>query len=268
MLKKFLPAAILSVALLFTACSQNKPSDEAINSRGYADFIGKKIGVGVDTICDQIAERYVKAIPVYYSDLSTGIKDIRDGKIDGYLTDLVVTKMLVSTPGNEDMEYVEVPARFFYAHMGAITTNPDIINSFNEFLDEIKADGTLKEMQDRWLRKMPDRDAEMPDIPLTGENGTFRVATDSTKIPFSFIDGKGEFAGYSIELAWRFAARKGMDVEIMDVSFGEMFKYVTSYKADFAIANISETEDRKKDVLFTDSIYDDQFSIISQRSDW
>jgi polar amino acid transport system substrate-binding protein len=69
--------------------------------------------------------------------------------------------------------------------------------------------------------------------------------------------------GYSVELALRFAEHEVMNIEFAEMEFGAMIPYVVSGKADFAIADISVTEERKKSVLFTDSIYDDQGGIIA-----
>jgi polar amino acid transport system substrate-binding protein len=54
-----------------------------------------------------------------------------------------------------------------------------------------------------------------------------------------------------------------MDIAFTDMEFGALIPYVVSGKADLAIANISITEERKKSVLFTDSIYDERGGIIT-----
>ncbi|HAV00002.1 MAG TPA: hypothetical protein DCW47_02250 [Lachnospiraceae bacterium] len=43
-----------------------------------------------------------------------------------------------------------------------VTNIPDLKNRINEFLSQIKADGTLEDMRARWMIK---RDMKMPDIP-------------------------------------------------------------------------------------------------------
>jgi polar amino acid transport system substrate-binding protein len=149
--------------------------------------------------------------------------------------------------------------------MGAVSLNQDIINRFNVFLFGLEADGTLADMRYRWLDNVPDLGSTMPDIPLTGVNGTLRVATSAGSMPFAYMGANNELKGYSIELVRRFAAHEGLDIVFSEMEFGAMLPYVIGGRADIAIADISITEERKLSVLFTDPIYYDLGGIIVLR---
>jgi len=237
----------------------------AVSAISYTDFVGKKLGVYTGTICEQVTVD-INAIPAYYSDLSAGLEDVRKGRIAGYMTDLSMLRVLAASPGNEDLLLIKVPIEFFIAPMGAISANQDIINRFNVFLSRLVANGTLAEIQDRWLENMHELDPAMPDIQLAGTNGTLRIATSGTEVPFAYTGANGQLKGYCIELALRFAVHEGMDVEFADMDFSGLIPYVLGGKADLAISTISITDERKKSVLFSDSIYDDQFGIITLKN--
>ncbi|MCL1893828.1 MAG: ABC transporter permease subunit [Holophagaceae bacterium] len=237
-------------------------ADSVLN---YSDFAQKKIGVSTGTIGDKVAED-IGGIPAYYSETSAGVEDVRKGRISGYMVDLSAARILTETQGNEDLQTVEVPAEFFVGPMGALSVNKSIISRFNVLLANLKANGTLAEMQERWLKNVPDLNSPMPEIPSNGNNGTLKVATTGTEIPFAYIGANGTPKGYSVELAMRFAAQEGMKLEFADMEFGGLIPYVLSGRADLAIANVSITEERKKSVLFSDSIYDDQLGIITLKS--
>ena len=263
---------IMTTALLLSACTSESvheaPKDATAENTvaraklTYTDFAGKKIGAVTGGVYDEVAKNSLNAEPVYYSEISAGIEDVRKGRIDGYGYDLSAVRVIIGMEGNEDLDYVEVPAEFFTAPMGAISANPDIVKKFNAFLDAAEADGSLREMQERWVRNVPDLDSPMPDIILDGKNGVLKVATNPAALPFSYIGAGATPKGYSVELALRFAAREGMNIEFALLDFGGLIPSVISGKTDFAIANISITEERKKSVLFTDSTYDDQMGII------
>jgi len=118
-------------------------------------------------------------------------------------------------------------------------------------------------MQERWLNNVPDLDSPMPDIPLSGANGTLRVATSAGSMPFAYMGANNELKGYSIEMIRRFAAFEGIDIVFSEMDFGGMLPYIISGRADIAIADISITEERKLSVSFTDPIYYDQGGIIA-----
>jgi len=276
-LAMLLTFAMLAVTL--TSCSggdradENVPSTSAnanINTEGdsrsqlhYTDFMGKRIGVALGAATEMIVVDVLKGTPAYYTEHSSGIEDVRKGRIDGHMTDTSALRVITAQPGNEEFVCVEVPPEIFSMPMGGISADPDVIARFNVFLAEAKADGTVDEMQNRWLKTVPDLDSPMPDIPLNGENGVLKVATTGLNVPFSYVGANNELKGYSVELAIRFAAHENMNIEFETMEFGSLITHTISGKADLTIANISMTEERKQSVLFTDSIYDDTFAILT-----
>jgi polar amino acid transport system substrate-binding protein len=228
----------------------------------FSDFYDKRLGVITGTIIDDMARRLLNAEPVYYSADADAIEDVRNGRLDGFMNDLSTVRAVTGTTGNDDLLSVEIPAALFTLPMGAISSDQYIIDRFNAFLAGIKADGTFNAMQSRWLGASQDLDSPMPVIPAEDTNGTLIVATNSSAVPFAFIGEDNELTGYSIELARRFAAHENMGIEFADMDFDGQIPYIMSGKADLAISSISITEERKKSVLFTDSIYDDGLSIL------
>ena len=255
---------IIALALLFTtALLMGCSGRTSENFNVYTDFEGKKIGVITGMICDVVAENEIGAKAVYYSDTSAGVEDVRRGRIDGFMIDLSIARVISGEFDN--LKAVEIPRDIFSGPLGAIAADQDIIDRFNEFLAGLKADGTLAYMTRYWLENNPGSDPSMPPIPLTGENGVLRVATGGTSIPFTYVGANNELKGFSIELATRFAASEGKSIEFSTMDFGGLIPYVISGKADLGIDAITITEERKKSVLFTDSIYDDQLGIITRR---
>lgn len=232
----------------------------------YTDFIGKIIAMRTGTVWDSVVEKHLQSTPAFYSDISAGVEDVRKGRVAGFITDLSAVRVFAAIPENQDLICVEIPGEIFTAPMGAISRDQSIIDRFNVFLLGLKSDGTLANIQKRWLDTVPDLDSPMPDISLTGENGTLRVATCSGSMPFAYMGANNELKGYSIELVKRFAAYEGVNIEFADMEFSGMIPYIVSGKADIAIADISITEERKQSVLFTGSIYDDRGGIIALKS--
>ena len=233
----------------------------------YTDFADKKIGVTTGSICDVVAQDNMGATPIYYTNDPAGLEDVRRGRIDGFMVDLSAATIIAGIPGGEMFQAIAIPAEIFIAPMGAMSNDQNIINRFNTFLGGLKADGTLDEMQARWLNRVPDLDSPMPELSSTGKNGVLRVATTGARMPFSYVGSNATLKGYSIELIQRFAAHEEMNIEFATMDFGGLIPYIVSGKADIAIDNVSITEERKKSITFSDSIYDDQLGILALKGD-
>ncbi len=225
----------------------------------YRDLSGKKIG-GVTGGAWVDAVNKLDAEPVYYTLDTDGLEDVRAGRLFGHIYDLSAAKAVVSM--NDDLDYIEIPKSFFSAPMGAISSDQSIIDRFNKFLSEVKSDGTLTDMQERWLNNIPDPDLPMLEIKNDGTAGVIKVATCGTMLPFSYVGADGKLKGYSIELALRFGAYENMKIEFTDMDFNALIPYIISQKADLSISAMSITEERRQSVLFTDSVYDDQWGVI------
>jgi len=243
---------------------RKQQQETPVTGRTYTWFSGKTVGMVIGSIWDSVVLKF-GAIPAYYPDVPTGIEDVRNGRIAGLASDLSMLRVLVTEPGNEDMDVIEVPPEFFISPMGAFTRldNQPLIDEFNAFLDLAKSDGTLENMKKRWFKSPPDLNEPMPELVYTGEKGVLNIATVGTNIPFDFFGENGELKGYSIELMNRFAAYAGYTVKYYPMEFSALIPAVTGGKVDIAISNVSITEERKKSALFSDPVYDDQMGIIT-----
>ncbi len=76
------------------------------------------------------------------------------------------------------------------------------------------------------------------------------MCTNAEFPPYEFKDG-GEFAGIDVECARLIGTKLGYEVEILDIAFDSLIPTVMSGKADFAMAGMTVTEDRLKNIDFT-----------------
>jgi polar amino acid transport system substrate-binding protein len=81
------------------------------------------------------------------------------------------------------------------------------------------------------------------------------VAIDASYPPFELLNEKtGQPEGFSVDLMNAVAANAGLDFEWVNVSFDKLLAGVASCQYDMACSSISITEERKKDMLFSDPI--------------
>lgn len=76
------------------------------------------------------------------------------------------------------------------------------------------------------------------------------MCTNAEFPPYEFKDG-GEFKGIDVECAKLIGEKLGVEVEILDIAFDSLIPTVMSGKADFAMAGMTVTEDRKQSVDFS-----------------
>ena len=83
------------------------------------------------------------------------------------------------------------------------------------------------------------------------ESDTVKMITEATFPPYEFLRGK-EIAGIDVEICRAVAQKLGKKFQCETVDFDSVIPAVISGKADLAAAGITVTEDRKKNVDFSD----------------
>lgn len=131
-------------------------------------------------------------------------------------------------------------------------------SDFNEFLDKIKADGTL----DKIITKYFKGGSEKVGVPyvdnsnIDNDDKTFVVATNCPFAPFEYVDSKeGLIYGIDIEVAKLYADEKGLDLVVKDMQFKAIFTSVDQGYADIGMAGITISSDRLISNDFTNEYY-------------
>ena len=81
--------------------------------------------------------------------------------------------------------------------------------------------------------------------------GVLTMATNAEFPPYEYHDG-GEIVGIDVEIAEAIAEKLGMTLEIEDIAFDSIIPEVDSGKADIGVAGMTVSEDRLKNVDFSD----------------
>jgi polar amino acid transport system substrate-binding protein len=90
-----------------------------------------------------------------------------------------------------------------------------------------------------------------------GEKTTkIRVATDATWPPFESVNEKTkQIEGFDIDLFKAIADRQDLEVEFINVGFDPLLAGIAQGQYDAAISSITITEDRKKEMLFSEPYF-------------
>ena len=82
--------------------------------------------------------------------------------------------------------------------------------------------------------------------------GTLVMATNASFPPYEYYKGT-EIVGIDVEIAQAIATKLGYDFQVADMEFDAIISAVNSGKANFGLAGMTVTEERKLSVDFSDS---------------
>lgn len=227
------------------------------------DLKNKKIGVQLGTTGDALAGDVEGATVERYKRGADAIQALKQGKIDAVIIDNEPAKVFV-----EKNEGLQILAEEFAVEEYAIAIkkgNTELTTAINEALAELKADGILENIEKNWIGeeygKYPYESPEGTEYP----NGTLVMATNAEFPPYEFLENQ-EVAGFDVDMMTAVCDKLGYDLEIENIAFDSIIASVNSGKADVGVAGMSVTEDRLKNVDFSDS-YTTSTQVIITRAD-
>jgi len=142
--------------------------------------------------------------------------------------------------------------------------NTELQQDFNRFMAEIRQDGTYQQILDRWSNADDPSAMAIPQQRGTGR--TLRVATYPAMPPFNFINS-GKPSGLEPELLTEWANRRNWQLEYLIMDFAAQIPAVQTGKADMAMGAISITEERQKQVLFSDGYIDSHIVLMTRKGE-
>ena len=134
--------------------------------------------------------------------------------------------------------------------------NTALVDSFNAFLDEIKANGTFDTLVAKYFEGEGTKvgySVATGDVANTDSN--LIVATNCPFEPFEYIGDDGKIYGLDIEIAAAYAKAKGLELVIKNIGFDDIFTQVEAGYADIGMAGITVSADRADIYDFTNTYY-------------
>ncbi len=250
---KKLVATLLSLAMVLTmaGCGADSKKNTVFSAD---DLPGKSIGVQLGTTGDIYASDYEAEGSVIerYSKGTDAVQSLLQGKIDCVIIDEQPAKAFVSKNADK-LQILDDPFTLEEYAICIAKENSDLTAKVNEALAELKANGTLDQIVANYIGD--DTKGTCPyvaDANNTGANGTLIMATNANFEPYEYYEG-GKVVGIDAEMAQAVADYLGMSLLIEDMEFDSIIAAVQTGKADMGVAGMTVTEDRLKNIDFTDS---------------
>ncbi len=222
------------------------------------DLNGQNIGMMYDaSFAGDITSHFNDSTFTYYSSYADMIEDLKQGKIDAYITDRInATSQVCEVSG---LKLLDDPLSI--TSYGFIISDEILQGELNVAIKELKEDGTLDALAEKWFSE--DISSEVADRLETdlgsssaSDSNTERIvhaASGADNAPFSFREN-GEIVGYDVDVLRLLAKRTGYELELVQYSQGSLLNSVASGQADLAIGGIAITDEASQTVKFTNPI--------------
>ena len=247
---KKLTAALLTVCmiLLMTACGSKVPAN-TVFSRD--DLAGKTVGVQLGTtgdayVTDELPDSKVEQ----YSKGADAVQALKTGKIDAVMIDRLTAEAFVEK--NKDLKILDEAITDEEYAIALKKGNTELLEKINDALAQLKENGTLEEIKKNYIGEEAGQHPYTSPENVERSNGTLTVATNAYFPPYEYYEGD-DVVGYDIDMAQAVCDILGMELVINDIEFDAIIAAVESGMADVGIAGMTVTEDRLKNVDFSDS---------------
>lgn len=250
-------AAVFVFFFLWTVCLSGcgKQEREKITSAEQLNDAKYTVGVPEGAAGMYVAEECLSEAELKsFGDSVTACLAVSQGKLDAFVYDRVMMEFAIAN-GLTGVRILEENLGESVDVAVGISPKSDIdglTEKINQFLADLKADGTLDDMYERWVSTAA---GTMPELP-EAENPklTIRVGTTGLLEPFSYYEGT-TLTGYDVEMIYRFAAWMNARAEIRTYDYGGLIAAAETGEIDCIMANLNVTEERRARISFSDCIY-------------
>ncbi len=237
------------------ATSDTAASDATAAIATIDDLAGKTIGVQLGTTGDIFAEDWAAehdgTTVEQFNKGADAVQALVSGKVDAVIIDENPAKAFVSK--NDSIEILDEEFVMEEYAICLAKENEKAVNDMNKALAELKEDGTVDQIINAYIGDDTENATHYESKDDSHDNGKLIMATNAAFEPYEYYDDKGDLAGIDIELATAICDKLGYELEVSDMEFDSIIAAVQSGKADFGMAGMTVTEDRLKNVNFTDT---------------
>ena len=161
-------------------------------------------------------------------------------------------------------EVVEIDLTEEQYAFGVDKNQPELLEKTNAFIKEIKSDGTLDAICDKYFSDGTPEPVESATFDASKDQ--LVVATNAAFEPFEYMKGD-KYLGIDMEIAKLLADYLGMELVINNMDFDSVCLSVGQHKCDIAMAGLTVKPDREEHVTFTESYYEASQRIIVKSGD-
>lgn len=246
---------ILAILICLSVAGCGKDDDsKPLAVESVEDLAGTTIGVQIGTTGAIYAEDFVAENPgtevIRYNKGADAVQALKQQKIDAVLID--EQPALAFVEKNNELTIADEEFAMEEYAIGIAKENTELLYQINDALEAIKVNGTMDEIVANYIGdEKGEHPYESPEG-LTLGNGTLTMATNVAFPPYEYYEDKTA-VGIDIDMMQAIADYLNMDLVVSDMEFDSVIMAIQSGKADVAAAGLTVTEDRLKNISFSES---------------
>lgn len=255
-LQRFLMIALLGIGLAgLMGCSSTKEEAEQKKIAGAADLEGARIGVQLGTTGDIYVSDYegdeAGTTVERYNKGADAIQALKLGKIDCVVIDEQPGIEFVKQ--NSNIRIIDEEFSLEDYAFCVSKENTELLAQINTAIEKLQADGTI----DNIIKNYIGTEDEIGAYPYVSKdvartNGTLIIGTNAEFPPYEYYENN-QITGIDMDIMRAVSDELGMDMQIEDMAFDSIIAAITSGKVNVGASGFTVTEDRKKNINFTDT---------------
>ncbi len=261
--------AAVMLTLTFTACTGTKTAI-GVQSGTTGEFYVKG---NADMLLNGFSNIECKA----FDNGGLAVKAMLDGQIDYVIIDNEPAKQLLAQ-NPDTIKIIDIALTTEEYAYGVDKAQPELLEDVNEIIANIKADGTLKAIFDKYAALEYDDEGNVigGDDAIEGIASATKdtakadkqlvVSTNAAFAPYEYKKGD-KFVGIDMEIAALIAEELGLELVIEDMAFESVVTSVGKNGVDIAMAGLSVTATRKESVNFSASYYEGAYQVLIVKKD-
>ena len=245
--------AVLAVFLLAVLFVGGVSAEKVIT--GVDDLAGAKIGVQLGTTGDNYATTFegdaAGTTIARYLKGADAVQALKTNKIDCVIIDnLPAESFIAKNPDLMILDGALDDELGVETYAICVKKDSPLTAQINDALAKLEADGTLDQIM---LNYIGDAAGTQPYVKKDVErpNGVLVMATNAEFPPYEYREGDA-IVGIDADIAQAICDELGYELKITDMAFDAIIVAVQTGKADVGIAGMSVTEDRLKNVDFSE----------------
>ena len=266
-MKALMAAAMLvvcgTVCYVPVMMNSNKTTEVADVPDVFKALSGKRVGVVLGSIQDMaVTDMSPDAEIMRMANIPDMLAALESGRVDVIGEENLSVTFNKEIAAKVDSVSAGLPPRPIGAcfHLG----NTQLKQDFDSFLADIRRDGTYQRIYDRWRNADDPSTIAVPEQRGTGQK--IHVAICPAMPPFCFISS-GEPSGLEIDMLTEWANRRNWQLEYLEMEFAAELPAVQTGKVDMAMGSISITEERQKQVLFSDGYIESHIMLLTRKGE-
>ncbi len=282
-------AILMAAMMLLTLCACNNQSTDISGAKNIQDLKGAKIAAQTGTFHADALKQIPEVQASDLADFPALLDALKAGTIDGYIAEEpTAIEACLSDDTLDYLHFVNNDTGFKATDADTgiavgLKTGSALRDQINTILAEISAD-TRSQLMNQMVQLSAGK--EVTELVLKSEapattNGTLKIGMECAYAPFNWTDtdkpslgavpisGEGKDGlyanGYDVQIAQYIANKLGMKLEIYAIEWDSLIPALEAGTVDGIIAGMSPTEEREKQIDFTNVYYSSNLVVIYKK---